>query len=88
MYRALLAYPHGSLHKRHFVYCVRVNPWDKTFHTQRDIRNITILHTDYMFRLYLSHLQALKGQIHTVSEQCIVGSPTITIIRLHTIGLL
>jgi hypothetical protein len=28
-----------------------------------------------MFRLYLSHIKALKGQIHTVSEQCIVGSP-------------
>jgi hypothetical protein len=36
-----------------------------------------------MFRLYLSHLQALKDQIHTVSEQCILGSPTLTIIRLY-----
>jgi hypothetical protein len=25
-----------------------------------------------MFRLYLSHLQALKGHIHTISEQCII----------------
>jgi hypothetical protein len=32
---------------------------------QSDIRNNTILHKKgYMFRLYLSHLQALKGQIH------------------------
>jgi hypothetical protein len=34
-----------------------------------------------MFRLYLSHLQALKGQIHTVGKQRIVGSPTLTIFR-------
>jgi hypothetical protein len=27
-----------------------------------------------MFRLYMSHLQALKGQIHTVNEQYIVKS--------------
>jgi hypothetical protein len=34
---------------------------------QSDIRNNTILHTeDYMFRLYLNHLQDLKGQIHTI----------------------
>jgi hypothetical protein len=33
---------------------------------QSDISNNTILHTKgYMFRLYLNHLQALKGQIHT-----------------------
>jgi hypothetical protein len=32
-----------------------------------------------MFRLYLSHHQALKAQIHTVDEQCIVGPPTLTI---------
>jgi hypothetical protein len=31
-----------------------------------------------MFRLYLSHLQALKIQIHTVNEKYIVGSPTLT----------
>jgi tRNA A37 threonylcarbamoyladenosine biosynthesis protein TsaE len=36
-----------------------------------------------MFRLYPSHLQALKGKIHTVSEQRIVGSPTLTIIRVY-----
>jgi hypothetical protein len=36
-----------------------------------------------MFRLYLSHLQALKAQIHTVSEQLMVGSPTLTVIRLY-----
>jgi hypothetical protein len=36
-----------------------------------------------MFRLYLSHLQALKGQIHTINKQCIVGSQTLTIIRLY-----
>jgi hypothetical protein len=30
--------------------------------------NNAILHTKgYMFRLYLSHLQANKGQIHTIS---------------------
>jgi hypothetical protein len=33
-----------------------------------------------MFRLYMSHLQALNGQIHTIREQCIVVSPTLTII--------
>jgi hypothetical protein len=33
-----------------------------------------------MFRLYLSHLQALKCQIHTIIRiQRIVGSPTLTI---------
>jgi hypothetical protein len=37
-----------------------------------------------MFRLYLSHLQALKAQIHTVNEQCIVGSPTLTIYRVNS----
>jgi hypothetical protein len=37
-----------------------------------------------MFRIYLSHLQALKGQIYTVSEQCVVESPTFTIIRLYS----
>jgi hypothetical protein len=36
-----------------------------------------------MFRLYVSHLQALKGQIHTISEHCIVGSPTLKIIVLY-----
>jgi hypothetical protein len=36
-----------------------------------------------MFRLYLSHLQALKIQSHTVNEQCIVGSPTLTTYRLN-----
>jgi hypothetical protein len=36
-----------------------------------------------MFRLYLGHLQALKGQIHTISEQCILGSATLTMIRLY-----
>jgi hypothetical protein len=36
-----------------------------------------------MFRLYLSHLQALKAQIHTENEQCIVGSPTLTIYRVN-----
>jgi hypothetical protein len=36
-----------------------------------------------MFRLYLSHLPALKGQIHTVGEQCIVGSPVLTKIQLY-----
>jgi hypothetical protein len=36
-----------------------------------------------MFRLYLNHLQDLKGQIHTISEQCIVGSTTLTLIRLY-----
>jgi hypothetical protein len=34
-----------------------------------------------MFRLYLSHLQALKKQIHTVNEHCIVGFPTLIIYR-------
>jgi hypothetical protein len=34
-----------------------------------------------MFRLYLSHHQALKAQIHTVNEQCIVGSPTLTVYK-------
>jgi hypothetical protein len=34
-----------------------------------------------MFRLYLSHFQALKDQIQTISEQCIVGSPPLTIIH-------
>jgi hypothetical protein len=32
-----------------------------------------------MFRLFLSHLQALKAHIRTVKEQCIVESPTLTI---------
>jgi hypothetical protein len=36
-----------------------------------------------MFRLYLSHHQALKTQIHTVNEQCIVGYPTLTIYRVN-----
>jgi hypothetical protein len=36
-----------------------------------------------MFRLYLSHHQGLKAQIHTVNEQCIVGSPTLTIYRMN-----
>jgi hypothetical protein len=36
-----------------------------------------------MFLLYLSHLQALKGQMHIISEQCIVGSPALTKIRLY-----
>jgi hypothetical protein len=36
-----------------------------------------------MFRLYLSHLQALKFQIDTVIEQCIVRSPTLKIIKLY-----
>jgi spore coat polysaccharide biosynthesis predicted glycosyltransferase SpsG len=36
-----------------------------------------------MFRLYLSHHLALKAQIHTVNEQCIVGSPTLTIHRVN-----
>jgi hypothetical protein len=36
-----------------------------------------------MFRLYLSLLQALKGQMHTVGAQCIVGSPTLTINRFY-----
>jgi hypothetical protein len=36
-----------------------------------------------MFRLYLSHLQALKAQIHTVNEQCIVGSPMHKIYRVN-----
>jgi hypothetical protein len=32
-----------------------------------DICNNIILHAkSYMFRLYLSHLQALKGQIHNI----------------------
>jgi hypothetical protein len=33
--------------------------------------------------LNLSHLQALKIEIHTVKEQCIVGSPTLTIYRVN-----
>jgi hypothetical protein len=37
-----------------------------------------------MFRLYLSHLQVLKKQIHTVNEQCIVGSPTLTTYRVNS----
>jgi hypothetical protein len=36
-----------------------------------------------MFRLYLSHHQALKAQIYIVNEQCIVGSPTLTIYRVN-----
>jgi hypothetical protein len=36
-----------------------------------------------MFRLYLSHHLALKAQIRTVNEQCIVGSPTHTIYRVN-----
>jgi hypothetical protein len=36
-----------------------------------------------MFRLYLSHLQALKIQIHTVNDQCIVGFPTLTIYTVN-----
>jgi hypothetical protein len=36
-----------------------------------------------MFRLYLSHLQAFKIQIHTVNEQCIVGSPKLRIYRVN-----
>jgi hypothetical protein len=36
-----------------------------------------------MFRLYLSHHQAVKAQIHTVNEQCIVVSPTLTIYRVN-----
>jgi hypothetical protein len=36
-----------------------------------------------MFRLYLSHHQALKAQIHTVNEQCVVGSATLTIYRVN-----
>jgi hypothetical protein len=39
-----------------------------------------------MFRLYLSHHQALKAQIHTVNEQCIVESPTLTIYRENNNG--
>jgi hypothetical protein len=39
-----------------------------------------------MFRLYLSHLQAFKGQHHTVSEQCIVGSPMLTITTLACVS--
>jgi hypothetical protein len=31
----------------------------------------------------LSHLQALKAQIHIVNEQCIVGSPTLTIYKVN-----
>jgi hypothetical protein len=41
-----------------------------------------------MFRLYLRHLQALKGQTHTVSEQCIVGSPALTINWLYNAEIL
>jgi hypothetical protein len=37
----------------------------------------------YMFWLYLSHLQALKGQIRTVGKQCIVGSPAPTVFGLY-----
>jgi hypothetical protein len=36
-----------------------------------------------MFRLYLIHHQALKAQIHTVNERCIVGSPTLTMYRVN-----
>jgi hypothetical protein len=36
-----------------------------------------------MLRLYLTHLQALKGQIHTVDYQCVVESPTLTISQLY-----
>ena len=32
-----------------------------------------------MFRLSLSHLQALMMQIHTKKVLCIVGSPVLTI---------
>jgi hypothetical protein len=30
-----------------------------------------------------THHQAPKAQIHTVNEQCIVGSPTLTIYRVN-----
>jgi hypothetical protein len=36
-----------------------------------------------VFRLYLSHHQALKAQIHIVNEQCIVGSQTLTIYKVN-----
>jgi hypothetical protein len=36
-----------------------------------------------MFRLYLSHHQALKAQIHTVNEHCIEVSPALTIYRVN-----
>jgi hypothetical protein len=38
-----------------------------------------------MFRLCLSHHQALKARIHIVNEQCIVGSLTLTIYRVNSI---
>jgi hypothetical protein len=58
--------------------------WNKTCQTRRCAIRNNILHKKcYMFRLYLSHLHALKGQIHTVGKQCIVGSPKLTINRLY-----
>jgi hypothetical protein len=52
-------------HPEVFVQCIGQNVSVKTQPT--DIRNI-ILHTKgYKFRLYLSHLQALKGHIHTIT---------------------
>ena len=38
-----------------------------------------MLQQGYMFRLSLSHLQALMIQIQTTNVLCIVGSPTLTI---------
>jgi hypothetical protein len=40
-----------------------------------------------MFRIYLSQLQAHKDKIHTLSELCIVGFPTLTILRLYNTDL-
>jgi hypothetical protein len=43
---------------------------------QSDIHNNTILHTKgYMFRRYLSHLQALKVQIHTIIRNHALWDP-------------
>jgi hypothetical protein len=43
---------------------------------QSDICYNTILHTKgYMFRLYLSHLQALKGQILTIIRNNALWDP-------------
>jgi hypothetical protein len=43
---------------------------------QSDIHNNTLLHTKgYMFRHYLSHLQALKGQIHTIIRNNVLWDP-------------
>jgi spore coat polysaccharide biosynthesis predicted glycosyltransferase SpsG len=36
-----------------------------------------------MFRLHLSHHQALKAQNHTLNELCIVGSPTLTMYTVN-----